>query len=435
MKFLAILKDSLREAIDCKALYVMVGLSLLVIGVVGSMSFEPMPAETVMREIVEGDSGGLNLLMMKKGIGEAEERAPGQPPKRHVGPFQLEKVQVLRGPSNSPFSEYSLIVSLRLDSKKAADAAGKDPEKHLERVRRKFANMEEWELLEVKSIQLASPPDPEKAAPDQLFVEVQTAPTEATSRAWFHEPSLFFGALPLGDSAPLGLQLFVICQVVLFIGSWVAILVSVIITAFFIPNMLRKGTLDLMLVKPMQRWAILLDKYLGGLSFIFLNTTFSVLGIWLALGLRSGIWANNFLFMVPILTFFFAVLYAVSTLFAVLTGSAVVAILMTCGAWFLFWLVGTVHVNLEAFHQMSGKPDAPAAAKVTRVIHRITPRTRDLDYLASQIILSDFLSDRFASKTQMQIHSVTWEESITVNLVFMALMLGLACWRFAVKDY
>ena len=38
------------------------------------------------------------------------------------------------------------------------------------------------------------------------------------------------------------------------IGAWVALLTGVIITSFFVPNMLRKGTVDLLLVKPIQRW-------------------------------------------------------------------------------------------------------------------------------------------------------------------------------------
>ena len=56
MKFLAILKDSLREAIDCKVLYVMVGLSCLVTLVVASLSFKPLPAELNMRKLIRGET-------------------------------------------------------------------------------------------------------------------------------------------------------------------------------------------------------------------------------------------------------------------------------------------------------------------------------------------------------------------------------------------
>ena len=147
---------------------------------------------------------------------------------------------------------------------------------------------------------------------------------------------------------PLGFQLWVLENyVVNGIGAWVAILVSIVITAFFIPNMLRKGTVDLLLVKPMRRTALLLYKYVGGLLFILVNTAVAITGVWVALGLRSGIWAPAFLLTIWIITFFFAILYSVSTLFGVLTRSPVVAILLTCGAWLFLFIVGVTHNFIE----------------------------------------------------------------------------------------
>jgi ABC-type transport system involved in multi-copper enzyme maturation permease subunit len=230
---------------------------------------------------------------------------------------------------------------------------------------------------------------------------------------------------------------------VLSIGSWVAILVSVIITAFFIPNMLHKGTIDLMLVKPIRRGSLLLSKFLGGLTFIFLNTTFAVVGIWFALGLRSGIWANSFLLMVFILTFFFAVLYAVSALFAVLTRSAIVAIMMTLGAWFFFVIVGTLFQLFDQQRQReeSGKVaqenhwSGNAFGSIVKAVHTITPRTSDLNLLGNQILMSDFLTGTPALPAELNKTSVTWGESLTVSGVFVVLTLGLACWWFATKDF
>ena len=45
MKYLAILKDSWREALDSKVLYALLILSLLVIVGVASISFQPKPPE------------------------------------------------------------------------------------------------------------------------------------------------------------------------------------------------------------------------------------------------------------------------------------------------------------------------------------------------------------------------------------------------------
>jgi ABC-type transport system involved in multi-copper enzyme maturation permease subunit len=85
--------------------------------------------------------------------------------------------------------------------------------------------------------------------------------------------------------------------------------------------MLQKGTIDLLLVKPIGRPMLLTYKFVGGLTFMFLNTVFVIAGIWLILGFRTGLWVPTFLLAIPVLTFQFAIFYCVSVLFGVLTRS------------------------------------------------------------------------------------------------------------------
>ena len=108
-------------------------------------------------------------------------------------------------------------------------------------------------------------------------------------------------------------------------GSWSCILIAVILTSFFVPNMLRKGTVDMLLVKPIHRVTLLLYKYIGGLSFVFSMPR----SRWAASGWRSdcapasGRPASSS--SIPGITFYFAILYAVSVLIGVLTRSPIVA--------------------------------------------------------------------------------------------------------------
>ena len=189
--------------------------------------------------------------------------------------------------------------------------------------------------------------------------ELTAHPTPVTFRFWPNKLSLFFGALPLSGEAgfPLFQQVFFIENVIVgYVGSTIAVLISIIISAFFIPNMLRKGSIDMLLVKPISRFALLLYKFVGGLTFIFLNTVVAVVGIWAALGFRSGIWGVAFLETILVLTFFFAILYSVSTLFGVLTRSPIAAILLTVGVWFVFFIVGVVHEVFQGLRAWTGRP-------------------------------------------------------------------------------
>lgn len=437
MKFLAILKDSFREAVDCKALYVLLALSGVAILLVASLSFELLPAQKMMEELINGNiQGTLGQFRKAAAFEEAGRVAPED------GLFHLDSLHVVNGNSDSPDSEYALTVSMQLSGKEEAAKVRQAPGEAIERLKQRFALVEQMHLLKVKEVRFVAVAT--VAGQHKAEFELHTQPTEATRRLWPAEPSLFFGALPLqGLQAPLGLQLYVIASVVLSTGSRVAVLVGVIITAFFIPNMLRKGTVDLMLVKPIHRWAIMLFKYLGGLSFILLNTAVAVAGIWLALGLRSGIWANSFLLMIFVITFYFAVLYTISTLTSVLTRSVVVAILVTCAAWFLFSIVGEVYLLFDMRQQYEQEKNVPAEkrwgdnafASVVRAVHTVTPRTSDLKQLGEEILRSDFLTGDTRRTAGLGKSSITWGESLTVSGIFMALMLGLSCWRFATKDY
>src|SRR5262245_17434913 len=146
MKFLAILKDSLREAIDCKVLYVMVGLSALVTFVVLSLSFKPLPAEINMRDLVSGKTAALVALMSGEPPADLEN---GDHPGRRFweeSPFKLQEVRLVHGLPDAPESRYTLTIAMRA-SKKEAEDARKEPEKVFDKLRKQFGFLEKLNLI------------------------------------------------------------------------------------------------------------------------------------------------------------------------------------------------------------------------------------------------------------------------------------------------
>jgi len=202
--------------------------------------------------------------------------------------------------------------------------------------------------------------------------------------------------------------------------------------------MLRKGTIDLLLVKPIHRSTLLIYKYIGGLTFMFLNTLVAVGGIWLVLGIRSGIWSYEFLLSIVVITFFFAVLYSVSTFAGVATRSPIVAILVTCFVWFGLYLVGSSYTGLEnARKQEDIQKSIPSwVFSTVDKLHYVLPRTKDLDLLMTRLLSQANLTDMEVRAVRSQLpESITWGESLAVCGVFIAVMLGLSCLKFARQDY
>jgi hypothetical protein len=147
------------------------------------------------------------------------------------------------------------------------------------------------------------------------------------------------------------------------------------------------------------------------------------------MGLKTGIWAHGFLLTILLLTYFFAILYSVSTLLAVLTQSTVVCILLSILCWFLLLLVGWLHSPAEG-SQVPG-----AAQRVVNGLHAVLPRPGELGKLTERFLSQELLSDAERKVRDLdEPLRTSWAEALGVSTAFIAVMLGLACWRFSAKD-
>jgi hypothetical protein len=164
------------------------------------------------------------------------------------------------------------------------------------------------------------------------------------------------------------------------------------------------------------------------------------------------VWTWSFPVTILILTFFFAILYAFSTLVAVATRSTIVSILLTLLLW-----AGLFAVNF-AYDQFHPAPTSrttmvlkdggftveersvfqPPGAVLAAVdsLHAVLPRTGDLGDLNTRLISNELMSDAEQRQRDFEtIRKVNWLESLGVSLGFIAVVLGFACWRFARKDF
>ena len=500
MKFLAMLKDSFREAIDAKVFYVMVGLSVLMALLALSVSFTPEPGG---QRVVE-EFGILPLNVDASSLNEAETTQAFF----RNGPvrYSVDSVQPVEGSPDLPASSFKVILRVAYRTPDEAKKAKADPAAVEQHIRDKFGLIEGRRMMEATGVHFQEWQGDVPSIFDVLSqfsgkgkeltgtFSLDAKPTDVTWRFWPHKFGLFFGAWQPFPAAPLYSQVYLIEDLLVgWLGSGIAVLVSIVITAFFIPNMLRKGSIDLLLVKPINRFALLIYKYIGGLTFIFLNTAVAVGGVWLAIGLRSGIWAVSFLETILVLTFFFAILYSASTLFGVVTRSPIAAILLTCGVWFFMLAVGWTQSILnvyrtrdryaEAIHKAYGdeglamlrrigspNPDAEPSTDANgkprlhmedfafeenwftegvTALHTILPRTQDLYSFTGRQLQHDLAFGEPTPPEQkahvmelpggIKVEPVEDKPSVTAMLLssggFIAVMLALACFWFAMKDY
>jgi ABC-type transport system involved in multi-copper enzyme maturation permease subunit len=218
------------------------------------------------------------------------------------------------------------------------------------------------------------------------------------------------------------------------LGAAVTLIISVVITAFFIPNMLRKGSIDLLISKPIGRVQLLVYKYIGGLTFIFLLSSFTIGGVWLVMALRSGSWDPTFLLVIPVLTFTFAILYSVSTAVAVYTRSAIAAILVSIAFMFAMYLIGQAKSFFDA-NKVLNQFDLPEwSYTLVDTLNNILPRYKDLDKLTTKLIVDGVMPVGDARLSGLLVEYPSWGGTIGVSLAFIAIMLTLASLRLVKRD-
>jgi hypothetical protein len=448
MQFLAFLKDSFREARSGWVLQAMLVLSALLVLFVFSVSFKPT---TVEADLNQGfrifnwalrqnpDFAGTKFTI--ENYSESNSKEPWK------SDYQFDFV--ITAPTPEAMKKLVTDKQLPTSSARVSNFIGQAAD-YLDNVK-----VEKLEEL-----------------PDARKYRVTTSGTNCPDiTAWKHVPTVLFAFdMPWFATSLRGGVFAMENYLISGVGAWIVLFISVVISAAFIPNMLQKGAVDLAISKPISRPLLLFYKYLGGLTFTFLLTVFTVGGAYAAIGIRTGMWNHNFLAAIPILTFYFAVLYAVSTLAAVFTRSTIIAILATLLAWGLFWTIGKAYAGVAnrelAVQEQKDKPNAPIipnpddgppdpdkmlaridpesplwgfvptwAFVPIKAVHTISPRTYQLDNRLDRMIAEGVLTEFELKKSgYSKPAQENWAEMTLASAAFIALMLLLSSWRFVKRD-
>ena len=221
---------------------------------------------------------------------------------------------------------------------------------------------------------------------------------------------------------PMGLKismLQVVSSFELMIVSPIAalgLLLAIFSSSSFIPTMLEKGNIDLLLSKPVSRTELILGKYIGGLLVVFINVFFLVFGVWLIISVKFGFWDPVFLSVSLVITFTFAVLYSMIVLFGIITQGSVFGMMM---AYFTFLILSPL--LFAAKEKFLAAIDSVFLKYLIKVCYYIVPKTSEL--------MGSVLNSITAGK------AIETFQPVITSLVFLILMLLLSIVIFRKKDF
>ncbi len=189
----------------------------------------------------------------------------------------------------------------------------------------------------------------------------------------------------------------------------------IVMSASFIPSMLEKGTIDLILSKPVSRTKLILSKFLSIVLLSFLIIAFLILIIWIIISVKSNIWYFPFLSSILWLTYIFAILYSLELLIGLITQSTVMSLLITL--FVLFPLTALLSVR-ESMVFSFVKSDS--IQFIFNFLYYIFPKPWDLRESCIAMIEG------------IQIQS--WIPAVSSGIFFLV-MLSLSVYYFSRKDY
>lgn len=122
---------------------------------------------------------------------------------------------------------------------------------------------------------------------------------------------------------------------------------SLAVTANMIPQTFEPGEISLLLSKPISRSQLFLTKFLGGCAFTLLCAALLVTGLWAVLGLRLHVWRHELLWCIPIYVFLFAVYFSVSAVAGLIWRNSVVALVVVLMFWIGLFTINATRTLLE----------------------------------------------------------------------------------------
>lgn len=188
---------------------------------------------------------------------------------------------------------------------------------------------------------------------------------------------------------------------------------SVFASAGLIPTVFEPGRIELLLSKPLTRTRLLVGRYLGTLAVIGCNMVYLVLGVWVTLGIKTGIWKPSFLYSAALAIFAFAVMLSVVLAVGVLSSSAVLATMVT----YFFMIVSPLLAQHDRIRPLLRRP---WARQLTEYLYYLFPKYWDL-----------------GNMSRLALEGRGFESWMPVwsSALFAMAMLAAGLWAFARKDY
>ena len=193
----------------------------------------------------------------------------------------------------------------------------------------------------------------------------------------------------------------------------VGLFLALLATSTLFPTMLQKGSIDLLLCRPIPRWRLMTARFLGGAAIMGFNAAYLFLGVWAVLGLKSGVWTQGFPLSTLLVFFAFVVLFSVVMVVSVITESSPAGLLVAF-ALFMFSPI------LAAHEQITPAFSKELYRQIFRLLYWIVPKSAETIGAMRRLIMERPLD-------------INWVVGTSLAFALACYIVTMVC--FTRKDY
>jgi ABC-2 type transport system permease protein len=149
------------------------------------------------------------------------------------------------------------------------------------------------------------------------------------------------------------------------------VFLAVFATGSQVPNLQRRGTVDLYMTRPITRTHLLLGRYLGAVTLVTVNLLLLCGGVFVIISLKTKVWNPRFIFATGLILVVFLSYLGFMYLVGVLSSSTPLSIMLPYALYM-------VSMPLAAHDQIAAAMDSRFWANVVHGLYWVLPKTAEV---------------------------------------------------------
>ncbi|MFC1759180.1 ABC transporter permease subunit, partial [Planctomycetota bacterium] len=334
--YLAVIKDSFREALASRVLWIMLLLIAVFLGAIAPFGWE----ETLAHQVFPSDIRRVDEFTTKLARLTTETNATDANLRAYLDDELLKKPDSRR----QRIHQRNQLAEKLTEAIKNEDLFSPDAFDKIE-------FNEEGETLR----RLGNKRTPEQTqrlnrlAIGTLYSRyIKRAPDGSVA---FHWAGFELDVPPLPKKMAAEIVETTVNVIIQLVAGSAGVFACVLLTASIIPNTFDAGSIYLLLSKPISRPLLYLAKFMGGCSFVLIIASLVIVGVWLISGFRFDLWNHRLLYCIPIFLFLFSIYYSVSGFAGLVWRNTIVCVGIAIMFWAFCWGLGVAKNIIDiAFH-------------------------------------------------------------------------------------